>query len=70
MKRTDLLRKIARAADAKGQDLLLVREGASHSIYRCGPQNIVVPRHREINEITARAIMRDLEDVLGKDWWK
>lgn len=48
----------------------MAREGGSHSIFRCGPQNVVIPRHREINEITARAIMPDLDEVLGRDWWK
>jgi mRNA interferase HicA len=47
-----------------------VREGSKHTIYRCGSQQIVVPRHREINEITALGIMVDLEDELGKGWWK
>ncbi|MGC4745417.1 type II toxin-antitoxin system HicA family toxin [Micromonospora sp. DT201] len=37
-----------------------VREGGSHTIYRYGPQNVVIPRHKEINEITARGILRSL----------
>jgi len=69
VRRIDLLRKIAIAATAKGQPFGLVREGGAHSIFRCGAQNVVIPRHREINERTARAIMRDLEGVLGEDWW-
>ncbi len=70
MKRADLIRKITEAAAGKGIDMALVREGGKHSIYRCGTQNVSIPRHREINEHTARGIMRDLDDVLGKDWWK
>jgi mRNA interferase HicA len=70
VKRTDLLRKITEAAAGAGVDFALVREGGSHSIFRCGSQHVVVPRHREINEHTARGIMRDLDDELGKDWWK
>ncbi|GAA0716771.1 hypothetical protein Drose_36795 [Dactylosporangium roseum] len=70
MKRVDLLKKIRTAAAGKGVDFGLHREGTSHSIYRCDGQNVVVPRHTEINEITARAIMRDLEDQLGKGWWR
>jgi mRNA interferase HicA len=70
MKRGDLIRKIARAAAVADKDFTLLREGGSHSIFRCGGQNIVIPRHREINEHTARGIMRDLDDELGKDWWK
>lgn len=70
MKRADLIQEITEAAAGKGIDMALVREGGKHSIYRCGTQNVSIPRHREINEYTARGIMRDLDDVLGKDWWK
>jgi mRNA interferase HicA len=70
VKRADLLRKISGAAAGKDVTFTLAREGGSHSVYRCGGQNVVIPRHREINEITARSIVRDLEDVLGKEWWK
>ena len=70
MKRIDLIRKLTAAAAASGGDLVLVREGGSHSIFRCGNQNVVIPRHLEINELTALGIMKDLEDELGKDWWK
>ena len=70
MKRADLLRKIERAAKDKGVEFVPVREGGSHSIFRCGSQSVTVPRHREINELTARGIMRDLYEILGKDWWR
>ncbi|BCB80534.1 hypothetical protein GCM10022251_03170 [Phytohabitans flavus] len=70
MRRTDLIKKIHHAAVRAGTTFVLVREGGSHSIFRCGGQCIVVPRHREISEMTARGIMRDLDAVLGKDWWK
>jgi len=70
VKRAELIRKITAAAVGVDTDFTLIREGGSHSIFRCGPQNVVIPRHREINEITARGIMRDLAEVLGRDWWK
>ena len=47
-----------------------VREGASHSLYQLGATRVVLPRHSEINEITALSIMKDLEGQLGKGWWK
>ena len=56
MKRLDLLRRL----DAEG--CVLVRSRGGHDIYR----NVMtgatqpVPRHREINEITARSIIRHL----------
>lgn len=70
MKRVDLLKKIRTTAADKGIGFGLHREGGAHSIYLCGTQKVTVPRHSEINEITARAIMRDLEDQLGKGWWR
>jgi mRNA interferase HicA len=54
--RTELLKKLAAIGD-----LELVREGANHTIFRVKGSTVSVPRHREINEITARAIIRDAE---------
>jgi mRNA interferase HicA len=70
MRRAELLRKIAKQARTKGVPLELVREGGSHSLYRCGHVRVVVPRHNDINELTARGILGATEDVLGKDWWR
>jgi len=58
VKRADLLRRIERAG------AVFVREGGSHTIYE-NPYTsklIAVPRHREINEHTSRAIIRDAEE--------
>jgi mRNA interferase HicA len=65
IKRADLIRKINKAAANAGIDFMLVREGSRHSIIRYGSQPISVPRHREIPEATARAIIRDLDGELG-----
>jgi len=46
------------------------RQGKRHEIWRCGSTTFPVPRHREINELTAVGILKDLEGELGKDWWK
>ena len=29
-----------------------------------------VPRHRDLNEWTSEAIMRELEPIFGEDWWR
>ncbi|MEU3114306.1 type II toxin-antitoxin system HicA family toxin [Micromonospora chersina] len=60
MKRDALLKKITKAAKAAEVDFGLEREGSKHSIYRYGTQAVTIPRHREINEQTARGILRDL----------
>lgn len=70
MKRRDLLRKISKAAKASDRELEFVREGGEHTLYVLNGQRVVVPRHGEINEITAVAIMKNLEDQFGREWWK
>lgn len=53
-----------------GKDWWLVREGGEHEIWACGSVTVSIPRHREINERTAGAILRDLAGELGEDWWR
>jgi len=48
----------------------LVREGGEHSVYQCGRQRSTVPRHTEINELTAQGILRQLESEFGSGWWR
>jgi len=56
VKRRDLVRHL----EAHGCELL--REGGAHSVYvnRAARKATAVPRHREINELLARKICRDL----------
>ncbi len=70
MRRDELIRKIRRAARNAEVNFDLVREGGRHSIFQCGSTPIVIPRHSEINELTARGIMRDLDDELGEGWYR
>ena len=37
----------------------LVRHGARHDVWSDGEREIVVPRHNEINEYTAKAILKE-----------
>ena len=62
MKRVDLLRYLAE----HGCELL--REGGRHSVYvnRRTGKSSTVPRHREINEILAKKVCKDLEVELPK----
>ena len=57
MKRRDLLRHLGR------HGCVLLREGGNHTVYvnRDKKKASTIPRHREINEIIARKICRDLE---------
>lgn len=56
MKRLDLLRRLA------DEGCVLVRSRGGHDIYRNVITGVTqpVPRHREINEITARSIIARL----------
>jgi predicted RNA binding protein YcfA (HicA-like mRNA interferase family) len=52
MKRTELIKILER------NGWTLKREGGSHSIYSNGDVREAIPRHREIDENLARAIIR------------
>jgi mRNA interferase HicA len=56
MKRVDLIRHL----EAHGCEFL--REGGRHTIYvnRANQTSSAIPRHREINDLLARKICRDL----------
>ncbi|MEI6623434.1 MAG: hypothetical protein WCP28_16165 [Actinomycetes bacterium] len=70
MKRAVLLAKISKAAGKQGAVWELHREGGNHSICTLNGDVIPVPRHNEINEITATGIMKQCEFALGEKWWK
>ena len=70
MKRTLLLRQIARAANDKGLEWERVSTRGSHDKWRLGRTvQVSVPRHAEINEITAQAILKATEQEIGEGWW-
>ena len=52
MKRKDLIKLLEK------NGWYLVREGANHSVYTNGEKCEPVPRHSEINEMTAKAIIK------------
>ena len=53
MKRKELLKRL----DAMG--FKFDHHGARHDIYRRGSETRQVPRHNDINEITAKEILKD-----------
>ncbi len=57
MKRTDLIRHL----ESHGCEFL--REGGNHTVYvnRRVRKSSSIPRHRDINDLLARKICRDLE---------
>ena len=71
MKRTALIRRISGAAKANGLTWTQVASKGNHEKWRLGTSvQLSIPRHGEINEITAEAILRSTESELGEGWWK
>ncbi|OGO55663.1 MAG: hypothetical protein A2Z32_03210 [Chloroflexi bacterium RBG_16_69_14] len=70
MKRRELIGRIGESARIAGLTWALVRQGSAHEVWRLGDRQIAIPRHREINELTAQAIVRALEAELGEGWWR
>lgn len=60
MKRGELVRRINKLAKAKGLTATYT-EGGSHTKVQLGGLQTTIPRHSEINEMTARGILRYLE---------
>ncbi|KON72616.1 hypothetical protein M768_14000 [Cellulosimicrobium cellulans F16] len=60
MRRTELIKRIGKTAKAQGAEAIFT-EGGSHTKVRLGDRQTVIPRHNEINEHTARAILKHLE---------
>jgi hypothetical protein len=70
MKRRALIQRIRTAATAHGVRCLLIRQGSRHEFWDAGGIRLSIPRHRDINDWTAEAIMRDLERLFGQGWWR
>ena len=52
MKRTDLVRLLEK------NGWVLEREGGNHSVYKKGDKKEMIPRHREVSENLAKAIIK------------
>jgi hypothetical protein len=69
MKRRALIQRISRASAEQGVACQLIRQGSRHEFWDVGEFRFAIPRHRDVNDWTAQAIMRDLEPILGKGLW-
>jgi mRNA interferase HicA len=59
VKRRDLIIKLEAEARRRGEKLEIT-EGSKHTKVKIGDSVSVVPRHNEINEITAKAILKQM----------
>lgn len=44
----------------------LARHGGSHDIWTNGMETVQIPRHREVNEFTAKGILKAAKENPGK----
>lgn len=70
MKYRDLVKRIRDAAKAKGIPFDMLRQKGSHQTWQCGTTRVVIPKHSEVNELTAEGICKTLEPELGRGWWR
>lgn len=57
MKRRELIKRLTIITTEARTELVFLREGSNHEVWSIGGERIVIPRHREINERTARSII-------------
>lgn len=57
MKRSDLIKKLEQ------NGWYLARKGSNHDIYTNGKRSEPIPRHREINELLAKSIIKKLAQM-------
>ncbi|BBC34002.1 hypothetical protein SGFS_052960 [Streptomyces graminofaciens] len=61
MHKRTLIQELRQIAANKDADLVLARQGANHEIYTLRGVSLPVPRHREIAEGTAKALIKAAE---------
>lgn len=66
MTRRHLLALLSAQARQAGVSFRLIRHGGQHDIYRLDELTVVIPRHREINEHTARGILAEVAHRLRR----
>lgn len=54
------MKKINQIAKKQGEKVV-IRQGAKHTVVSVGRKQTTVPRHAEINELTAQSIIKHLE---------
>lgn len=63
MERKALVKLLAKNAKEAGTTWEFVREGANHSVWSFGGMLITIPRYIDINELTAKGILKDADEV-------
>lgn len=69
MKRTEVLRRVRRAARDAGVSFEVV-ELTNHTGVVVGGLRSTLGRHTEIDDVTAHRFFDQFARVLGKGWWR
>lgn len=66
MKKRNLIKQLRLIAKEAGVELVFIRQGGNHEIWRISDRRLVIPRHRDINERTAEGIVRRVREVTSR----
>lgn len=69
MRTSEVLKKIRKAAASAGVEFETF-ERTNHTGIRVGSKKTTIGRHRETSNLMAETIFKQLEEVLGEDWWR
>ncbi|GGI15472.1 hypothetical protein GCM10007377_16070 [Galliscardovia ingluviei] len=70
-KQKAIIKALRKAAKARNMPFEQApRKGGNHDIWLLDGKMIVIPRHKEIPELTTASIYKQAAEKLGKDWWK
>jgi hypothetical protein len=69
-KRTEVIKKIEKAAKARQMTFTFKRRSGNHDIFDLDGTMIPIARHNEIINRDAIGIYKECELRLGKGWWR
>ena len=70
MKTKELQKIINSALSYRDIPKVKVSHGGKHDKWHIGEFIVIVPRHLEISDGTVNSIVKSLEPMLGKGWWR
>lgn len=68
--RREIIKRISKAAKAKGMSFDMKREGGNHTVFDLDGLMIPIARHNDIDPLMAKKIYEECEPRLGKGWWR
>lgn len=64
MKKKELVKHLNGLSKRNGVPFQMLRQGANHELWIFNGQRLTIPRHTEINQLTAKGIISDAEQTL------